>query len=91
MEKPTYLKGDFKMDSNNLVLKMYLEMTRKDLRDCYSKLMGRCLATRDILVSEFGMSKEEAQKLTQMMNEQERELVLGAANMADFLTHKDEG
>lgn len=79
------------MDSNDLVLKMYLEMTRKDLRDCYSKLMSRCLATRDILVSEFGMSKEEAQKLTQMMNEQERELVLGAANMADFLTHKDEG
>ena len=79
------------MDSNNLVLKAYLEMTRKDLQDCYTKLMGRCLAMRDVLVNEFGMGKEEAQKLIQMMNEQERELVLGAANMVDFLMHKDEG
>ena len=79
------------MDSNNLVLKAYLELVRKDLRDYYSKLMARCLATRDVLVNEFGMSKDEAQKLTQMMNEQERELVLGAANVADFLIHKDEG
>lgn len=85
------MKGDFKTDSNNLVLKMYLEMARKDIRIYYSQLMARCLATRDILVDKFGMSKEEAQKLTQTINEEERELVLGAANMADFLMHKDEG
>ena len=56
------------MDSNNLVLKAYLEMTRKDLQDFYTKLMARCLAMRDVLVNEFGMGKEESHKIIQMMN-----------------------
>lgn len=67
----------------SFVFAMYMDKMQKDYRDAYSRIFALNLTMRDVLMTEFGMSKNDAEQLTVEFNERERKIVQKAAELAE--------